>query len=174
MNAQFKTADDLQEHYWSVIVPMVRKHNAQHGTDVKPWECVRHLDVIFSTHPRFTSSLKHYTFALAILEGKPLFWMGRIYWANGDPFTWKTNGHFLDDLHECNFTWAPPTKKRTFMLNGVELPCPVNTPAMKDGTTVYGLPINLPEDSFWFTSKEDRGLVNSTLLNILTEARDKE
>lgn len=114
---QFKTTDDLQEHYWSVIVPMCRKYNAEHGTDVKSWECVRlnggMINGGIEQHPTFTCKPYEYTFALTILEGKPLFPGVTIYSKLSTDTYCVCESITMDWV---NWTLTPPTKKRTFML----------------------------------------------------------
>lgn len=68
-----------------------------------------------------------------------------------------------DDL--TGMSWQPPKPKRTFILNGVELPCPVKYP-----TNNF---IRLGICLFSFNAEEDAELVLRELTKILTEARDK-
>lgn len=69
-----KTPYELKAHYRDVIIPMVAKYNYDHETDVKPWECVKHDgDTVSSVgHPTFGLDFGSYTFALTILEGRPV------------------------------------------------------------------------------------------------------
>lgn len=177
MTAQFKTADDLQEHYWSVIVPMVRKYNVEHGTDVKPWECVRgvrptgHYGIchsLFDSHHEFATINFDVEFAVAILEGKPVF-VGDQIWIKNNPYpvNWKLFDYWKDEMSilSQDWTWIPFAKKRTFVLNGVELPCPVNV------ITEHRLGT---KQEFYFSSLKDRNDVALAIYDILTEARDKE
>lgn len=177
MNAQFKTSDDLQEHYWSVIVPMCRKHNAEHATDVKPWECVRLnggvINCGIEQHPAFICAPEEYTFALAILEGRGVFVGDEIYGKlTGHKFQWDDPAH-LEQINYPADVWTctPPTKKRTFMLNGVELPCPINH---DDERYAQGVLLDFCGVNYEFESISDRNLVAKTINDLLTTARDKE
>lgn len=129
--------------------------------------------------------------AVAVLEGKPVFVGDRIYakspnynMLNGAIVTKTVHGntvaqfddgnqiqiHDFDNGLETYFTWTPstpqPTPKRTFTLNGVELPCPVNDP-------VDGLMFNIHGNSFYFKTMRDRDSIIREFSRILTEARDK-
>lgn len=164
----FKTQDDLLEHYWSVIVPMCRKYNSEHGTDVKPWECVINPLICgseYTDHPRFAEEPEVYKFALTILEGKPVFVGAVVHLRlSGQVYTVTENINISNI--EKNFTWTPPFPKRTFMLNGMELPCPVKDGGY-DALIVYG-------EVFYFNNVSDSDKWRSAFKNILTEARDKE
>ena len=58
--------------------------------------------------------------------------------------------------------------KRTFKLNGVELPCPVDWKESSNGDVAV-----IDGEIFWFKNKMDADLVRNTLSKIFTEARDK-
>ena len=106
-----KTQDELLEHYWSVIVPMAREHW------IKPWDCVR-LGNALTEHPWFCGPVEDYTFAVAILEGKPVF-VGDVVFSKlnyGAVIDWN---FLLPDDWDC-WTWTPPTEKRTFVLELTE------------------------------------------------------
>lgn len=62
-----------------------------------------------------------------------------------------------------------PADKCTFMLNGVELPCPVNE---RDFLNSYSITIS--GHQFYFANEEDRSVVARRLATILAESRDKE
>jgi hypothetical protein len=151
----------------------------------KPWVCVKgRCKSIFLNHPHFDRDPSEYEFAVAVLEGKPVFENDIVYRKeDGQKFLvdgifqnerglikldfdnssaiWKQN-----NFAKC-FTWTPPPK-RTFMLNGVELPCPVSS---KRDFTQTGFSIdNVP---FCFESFEDAITVKQAIVNLLTEARDK-
>lgn len=155
-----KTQDELLEHYWSVIVPMARNHG------VKPWECVRSFGKSdWSKRPEFTDPPKYYTFAITILEGKPVFYDSEIYS--------KYSGNrliageiFEKDLSADFFTWTPPAKKRTFVLNCVELPCPIQNS--------IGCRLDFLGVDYHFETVQDRNKVADAISNILNQSRDKE
>jgi len=58
--------------------------------------------------------------------------------------------------------------KRTFKLNGVELPCPVDWKESSNGDVAV-----IDGEVFWFKNKMDADLVRDTLSKIFREARDK-
>ena len=107
----FKTYEEIMQHYWGKIVPMAQ------AAGIKPWECVRHVNEDkFTDHPHFKGKQWHYTFAITILEGKPVF--------VGDKLYYKDTEFIVADCSEkqsfSNVTWTPPAKKRTFMLGDEE------------------------------------------------------
>lgn len=163
-----KTQDELKEHYRDVIIPMVDKYNYDHGTDVKPWECVLVNKSKLSKHPDFLYSPENYTFAITILEGRPVFWGDRIYSKSGEIFDWCDGDYYRQITHLIGvWIWIPP-KKRTFMLSGVELPCPVVDRHEDD------IALSVLDSTFWFRDCADRDLVAESIVKLLTEARDKE
>ena len=160
-----KTQDELKAHYRDVIIPMVAKYNYDHGTDVKPWECVRLAERVMICHPKFEYNPDICTFAITILEGGPVFAGDKIYSTSGT----EIQIHALsspDLILYGHYTRTPP-KKRTFMLNGVELPCPVRYETERR-IDIHG------GDKFYFESHEDHSKFRVALNQILTEARDKE
>lgn len=168
---------ELNREYWVRVVDMCE------GTNVKPWECVRFKDSkkIFDTHPNFNyftdQGINEIEFAVAILEGKPVF-VGDVVYSklDGCPLTMQKNLHpeTFRTLSE-RFTWTPPSQKHIFTIsvNGgppVALPCPVNG---IDDPVIY---IRKGDDNgsyFQFYSVVDRDKVFNALINLLIEARDK-
>ena len=128
----------------------------------KPWVCVRFNGSEFYDHPRFDTLVENYQFAVAILEDRPVFVGDSLYHPSGAK--WIVGD--TDDL--TGMSWQPPKPKRTFELRGMELPCPTNQISKYD---LHALTIN--SACFWFETQEEKDLVEDTLLNILTEARDK-
>jgi hypothetical protein len=59
--------------------------------------------------------------------------------------------------------------KRTFTLNGVELPRPFNM----NSTTPATVPLSIGCRSIWFCSEKDKNSVEECIVRILEEARDK-
>lgn len=167
------------------------------GTDLEdtPWFCVKingtELDPARIIHPSFTREPNLYSFAVAVLEGKPVWIDSKIYakspnydMLNGAIVTRTVHGNLVAQFDdgtqiqiygfenglETYFTWTPPppTPNRTFTLNGVELPCPVGYSSVEKR---YSFEI---EDSiFYFDSIKNRNTVSYHLINLLTEARDK-
>lgn len=156
-----KTQYDLLEHYWSVIVPMARKHG------IKPWECVRICGTDRQNHPSFDFSTEDYTFALTILEGKPVFVGDKLWEKNIRKWLTVSEGFNASYYTASKVSWTPPTEKRTFMLGDKELPCPVKKGCGDYLTRVAG-------NDFYFTNCNDRNALDDLLYKLLTEARDKE
>ena len=86
----------------------------------KPWVCVRFNGSEFYDHPRFDTLAKNYQFAVAILEGRPVF--------VGDTLYWKTTGeeYIVNSYNKCTsmplgyMTWQPPKPKRRIVLEETE------------------------------------------------------
>lgn len=146
-------------------------------------------------HPNFngfTITMVDVDFAVAVLEGRPVFINDRIYaqspnydMLDGAIVTRTAHGNLVaqfddgkqikiygfDNGLETYFTWeppAPPTPKRTFTLNGLELPCP--KPKFKQGTDWT---FDISGYLFGFDTKEECDLVYQAIIKLLTEARDK-
>ena len=91
------------------------------GTNVDPIDCLR-IDGIPCRlkNPLFSDEPECYTFAVAILEGKPLFVGDEVYWKKAKVrFDWKLGG--IDDYQE-KLTRVVPNY--TITLNGEKLPAP--------------------------------------------------
>ena len=92
------------------------------GTLVNPVKCWKLGGLLPMYYPDFGADPMRYEFAVAILENKPVFVGDKVYdQYDGSESIVAYRPESLD-----GFGWHPP--KKTFMLNGVELPCPV-----KDG-----------------------------------------
>ena len=116
-----KTQRDLNLEYWGRVHDMCDAYNKQHGTDIKPYQCVRHCGNMWNLkeHPHFDGS--NYDLAVAIIDGKPVFIGDKIYHKAMKHFVTIIEGAFYD----CRYwTLTPPKKNRTFELNGQQLPCP--------------------------------------------------
>ena len=165
----FKTYEEIMQHYWGKIVPMAQ------DAGIDPWECVRVNDHKFKGHPDFDCNPELYTFAITILEGKPVFVGDRLYANNcTQPLMIKGNSEQSGYLSVGNCTnydisilsWTPPIKKRTFMLGDKELPCPDKNKG--------GYQISLISSRHFFSDFHDAQKVANAIDAILTEARDKE
>lgn len=174
MTTENKTVIDLMREYVRVS-DMCDAYNKDHGTDIKPWECVKwrnHPESNWGTYtgtPYFHEFIEdEITFAIAILEGRPVFVGDRLFEVCSERYFIVDEDTTTEWINTC--TWTPPTKKRTFMLNGVELPCPVKVNKL--------LPVSrrMEIDSFYFyfDSQEDKKNAAGKLICLLTEARDKE
>lgn len=127
-----------------------------------PWLGVRFNGSEFYDHPRFDTLVENYQFAIAILEGRPVFVGDSLYHPSGAK--WIVGD--TDDL--TGMSWQPPKPKRMFTLNGVELPCPVDWRESSNGDVAV-----IDGEIFWFKNKMDADLVRDTLSKIFKEARDK-
>ena len=175
---------DKRREYWGRVHDMVDAYNSEHGTNVKPWECSRTCGLpIGQSHPSDfdLTRLADLEFAVAILDGKPLFL--------GDTVYCKTGGYKLGvcDANErgilvgnlgavagfvdpSEISLNPPKKNRTFTLNGVELPCPVKNSTIFMMHVAYaGIGTVLNFESF-----EDSHQWKTALDKIFDEALNKE
>jgi len=168
----FKTYEELMTHYWGKIVPMAQ------AAGIKPWECVRSTvscNLRYADHPKFDDPRNNaYTFAISILEGKPVFVGDRLY-SNGGEYCHVEEASInlssigrvsLACVNWDNWTWTPPAKKRTFMLNGQEYSSPIND--------VNGCRLDFLGVDYYFETVRERNNVASAINNILQNARDKE
>jgi hypothetical protein len=64
-----------------------------------------------------------------------------------------------------NWTLTPPKPKRTFDINGRQLPCP-----SKDDN----YPLEILGEFYYFESREDRNKVAKAINDLLVNARDKD
>ena len=152
----------------------------------KPWKCVKTLVETFAlahnTHPSFSKPSSQYEFAVAVLEDKPVFIGDVIYHKNlfDKQFIVSYSGDALNGenygIDLCNIptyaSWQPVVPKRTFKLNGVELPCPLRV------VTDYNVSIGSTRNGvetirrFCFT-ETDQAKVFNEIERILEVARDK-
>jgi len=112
-------------------------------------------------HPVFNGT--EYSLAVAIIEGKPVF--------VGDKIYHKAQKHCVP-IMECAFydtrhwTLTPPKPKRTFELNGHQLPCPEPIQC--------GFTLSLFGHNFYYEEYEDVNKVERAIFDMLADARDKE
>lgn len=132
------------------------------GTGVHPWRCVKLCgDNYWVSHPNFNQNPKDYEFALAVLEGHPVFVGDRLYFSTGAECT-VTEGELLETISVLS--WERP-KPRTFELNGQELPSPIT--GCGDYFSLGGI------HYYHFNTKEDRDIVFDAVVNLLNTARGK-
>lgn len=157
-----KTQRDLNLEYWGRIHDMCDAYNKQHGTNIKPQQCVRLNGRLWEhDHPVFDG--RKYDLAVAIIEDTPVFVGDKIYHKSMKHSVTIIEGAFYD----CRYwTLTPPKPQRTFELNGRQLPCPSNE------TDNYR--IDLLGEYYCFDSIDDRNKVAKALMNLLDDARDKE
>ena len=129
-----------------------------------PWLCVKYDGEVMFRHPAFDVTPKYYEFAIAILEDKPVFVGDTLYDRTGDAFKVTEDCVAIGRMITI-CSWQPPKPKRTFMLNGVELPCPSKKPT--DHFFRLGM------CAFGFNTKEDVDCVLHELTKILIDAQNK-
>jgi len=103
-------------------------------------------------------SLGKYEFAVAILEDRPVFVGDTVL--NKDTGAKYTISELSAESMMKNYSWNPP--KKTFVLNGVELPCP-----RRGEKAVYQS--FLGSKIRFFESSEDRLKVIKAIDNLLDE-----
>ena len=145
---------------------MCEKYNARHGTDVKPWDCVKYRgDPILDGNPMFTGDADKYTFAVAILEAKPVFVGNKVWLKNVKSWTVITESLYPDGINHKSCSWNPP--KRAIMLNGIELPRPLKEPSTSDHRFTYN-------GRFYFNDYHEYQQWEDYFTTLLREARDGE
>ena len=106
---QCKTAADLHRA-WANVLDMCE------GTKIRPTDCFKFLDMARTYKPDFTGSPKNYTFAIGIVEDKPVF-VGDTIWQCNRKFI--ADGTLQEQMDECRdktcFSWNPP-KSKTIMV----------------------------------------------------------
>lgn len=112
-----KTKADLYREYARVL-EMV----AAEGNRISTYSCLKYYGASCISEMSFNGAVDEYDFALAIVEGKPVF--------EGDVLYYQYGGHTLsisinsENIYNwLTFSWTPP-KKRTFTLKGEYLPSP--------------------------------------------------
>jgi len=131
------------------------------GTGVDPYECVGCGMSLCDDEPTFMSDPGNYTFAVAILEGRPVFAGDEVYLKDGRKYDWNAVWtcqivHYL--------TWNKP--KRTFKLAGRELSLP---DSKTDG--LHGYTAWVP---YYFKDSDNRLELERCLSEIITEAIENE
>lgn len=153
------------------VIEMCEKYNKEHGTDVKPWDCVKDCDgTEYYKHPTFAKDPKEYSFAILILEAKPVFIGNRIWLKNAQQYfiVNKALATYYDLADAC-CSWNPP-KRETVTINGVELPRPLKELPYNSDNFTYGR----PEGCFYFNNCEEFKQWEDFFWSLLVEARDKE
>ena len=159
-----KTQRELNLEYWGRVHDMCDAYNKQHGTNIKPQQCVKHCGDICNfknVHPMFDGH--KYDLAVAIIEDTPVFVGGKIYHKAQKHCVPILEGAFYDPRY---WTLTPPKKKRTFDLNGKQLPCPSED---YDESV-----LELLGEHYYFDSIEDRNEVAREIIKLLDNALDKE
>lgn len=158
-----KTQRELVLEYWGRVYDMCDAYNKQHGTSIKPQQCVKHCGGKWNLkeHPMFDGH--KYDLAVAIIEGKPVFVGDKIYSKRTGQGITLTEGF----LSAIDYTLTQP-QKRTFELNGKQLPCPSNN----EFCDTYLL--DILGEYYYFESMEDRNNVAQAIDILFNNARDKE
>ena len=161
-----KDEADLHEQYARVIRMCV-------GTKVRPEKCVKFSGQSWLHDWAFTSNPAEYSFALAIVEDRPVF-EGDVLYDDlgiartvssyvGDPNFIQICHDFIKQAHRsfpiANLSWNPP-KKKTFTLNGEELPLP-------DGKG-EGYALTLPFDCITWIRHCDMFKTRSAFIKLLS------
>lgn len=160
-----KTQRELFLEYCGRVYDMCDAYNKQHGTNIKPQDCVRYHGNIWGSihhHPVFYGT-KH-DLAVAIIEDTPVFVGDKIYSKRTGQGITVTEGF----LSAIDYTLKPPKPKRTFDLNGQQLPCPSNN----EFCDTYLL--DILGEYYYFESMEDRNNVAQAIDILFNNARDKE
>ena len=148
-----KKSDLFRE--WARVIDMCE------GTGVEPIECLR----IDGTpcrlkNPRFNDDPECYTFAVSILEGKPLFVGDEVYWKNtGEQFEWAKRLLINAERYQEQLTRTPP--ERTITLNGEKLPKPDS-----DGRFCLYV-VGFSEHRHYFKNAEDLIKVDDAIYKLL-------
>ena len=158
-----KTQRELNLEYWGRVYNMCDAYNKQHGTNTQPQQCVKHGGYIWDSkvHPVFDGT--KYDLAVAIIEDTPVFVGDNIYHKAQKHCVPIMEGAFYDPRY---WTLTPPKPKRTFDLNGKQLPCPETAPC--------GFTLSLFGHNFYYEKYEDVNKVERAIFDILNNARDKE
>lgn len=154
----FKTYEEIMQHYWGKIVPMAKSEG------IYPWKFVRLCNNAMTCHPEFGGPVEDYTFATAILEGKPVFVGDKLWSLLTD--SWYVVSELSIACLMKNYTWTPPAKKRTFMINGQEYSSPIND--------TNGCRLDFLGVDYYFETVRERNDVASAINNLLFDAKNKE
>ena len=156
-----KTQRELNLEYWRRVYDMCDAYNKQHGTNIQPQQCVKHCGGKWNLkeHPMFDGH--KYDLAVAIIEDKPVFVGDKIYTKRAGQEVTVSEGF----LSAIDYTLTQP-QKRTFELNGQQLPCPSED---YDESVLEFL-----GEHYYFESIEDRNEVAREIIKLLDNALDKE
>ena len=103
-----------------------------------------------------------FEFTVAILEDKPVFIGDTIYNKRLGSCHTVTDGTHISDVCWSGYSWHPP--KKTFLMNGEELPCP-------DRSDKYELRIvGFHENIYYFYNNLDIRKVEAAINKLLQDA----
>ena len=160
-----KTQRELNLEYWGRVYDMCDSYNKQHGTSISPQQCVKNDGYIWNSKVNPLFDGRKYDLAVAIIEDTPVFVGDKIYHKEQRNCVAIIDSAFY---HPRYWTLTPPKPKRTFELNGQQLPCPSNN----EFCDTYML--DIIGVNYYFESMEDRNIVARELLNLIADARDKD
>ena len=158
-----KTQRELNLEYWGRVYDMCDSYNKQHGTSISPQQCVKNDGYIWNSKVNPLFDGRKYDLAVQIIEGKPVFVGDKIYHKAQKHCVPIMEGAFYDPRY---WTLTPPKPKRTFDLNGKQLPCPSED---YDESV-----LELLGEHYYFDSIEDRNEVAREIIKLLDNARDKD
>ena len=156
-----KTQRELNLEYWGRVYDMCDSYNKQHGTSISPQQCVKNDGYIWNSKVNPLFDGRKYDLAVQIIEGKPVFVGDKIYTKRTCQEITVTEGF----LSAIDYTLTQP-QKRTFDLNGKQLPCPSED---YDESV-----LELLGEHYYFDSIEDRNEVAREIIKLLDNALDKE
>lgn len=180
LNLDVNERNDLLEKFRKCIEMCARD-----GYKISPSSCVKYMGRVQFTMPTFNQLPERYEFALALIEGKPVF-TGDILYFEGKDYVAREilyNGSLrltrnvdelvipvlIIDKDKLNLLSRNPFKKKhMFMLNGEELPCPEN----KSREDTYN--IILFDEEYGFATECDRDKVIGSLKKLLEDAKSNE
>lgn len=157
-----KTQRELNLEYWGRVHDMCDAYNKEHGTNIKPQQCVKLNGKLWKhDHPVF--DWRKYDLAVTIIEDTPVFIGDKIYHKAMKHLVTIIEGAFYD----CRYwTLTPPKPQRTFELNGQQLPCPEKK--------FVNVSLEILGEDYFFNSLYDRNEVAKAINDLLVNARDKE
>ena len=115
---------------------------------------------IGSDTPVFIEGHDGYEFAIAILEGKPVFVGDKLFLKNG----LCVLAEQCLFMHNEVMSWNPP--KKTFMLNGVELPAATRG----GGLNILEISDTHIRNFFYFETEQDKNKVMEAIIKMLDDA----
>lgn len=128
------------------------------GTSVQPWECVRWNGTPFNEVPLFCDPPKRYTFALTVVENRPVFAGDVLYGENG--ISWDVTPSLVQAYFFGGLSWNPP-KPKTFTLNGKEFPLP-------DGGQFELYIAGGNPKNFYYSDPKVRNVVEAAIIDLLS------
>ena len=168
-----KTQRDLNLEYWGRVHDMCDAYNKEHGTNIKPQQCVKLNGKLWKhDHPVF--DWRKYDLAVTIIEDTPVF-IGDVLYSKDKGLERIIKGgsqtirHIFTnvgsrDLNDLTLT--PPKPQRTFELNGRQLPCPEKK--------FVNVSLEILGEDYFFNSLYDRNEVAKAINDLLEEARAKD